>query len=162
MSRRPRGDGLTDGRGKDMLIFGIGILLVIGLLIVDRYDVNKEREADRRALGLMSKRQNAIDVIIRKCEEDRDTTNAKIADVKDLLRKLDSDFIQRIDALNVIQKSITKEFDFIQARQHGMDKRIAGLKREVVVTVNGVLPPAKSNGKGKGKASLLNRAGVAQ
>jgi hypothetical protein len=76
-----------------------------------------------------------------------------LASEQDFLRNRIGDVVEE-------SRKVLKEQEFMKAHQHGMDKRIAGLKREVIVTINE--PPKKPATKQKVTKSLLKRAGVTQ
>lgn len=110
---------------------------------------SKAATATTKRMETLGQRQEFIDKLLKICE----------GEIKALQTKLQASINLNLEVHN----KLAKEQDFMRAHQHGMDKRIAGLKREVVVNVNGPLPlmaPEKPNTKKPN--SLLKRAGVTQ
>lgn len=119
----------------NVILIAFGVFVLVSVFIY----AHDDRKRERKLLERLSKRQDFTDSLLKQCERESDKGKA------------------RIDTLEGSAKKLFGELDFMRAHQHGMDKRIAGIKKEVIVTINGTVPVEPQKPK-----SLLKRAGVTQ
>lgn len=141
-----------------LILVVIGVVFIGCLFLYVRAN-EKESETNTRLLKDLSRKTDFIESIWKAAEKDCDTQKARIDALKGTVDTLSGLYHNECLAL----QRVVKEQEFMKAHQHGMDKRIAGLKREVIVTINNApeVGPEK-NKKPTVTKSLLKRAGVTQ
>ena len=147
-------------------VLGLAGVVFIGAILFVLREGQLQDDRNETRFKRIFDRQEMLEEMIAKCEKDKDKEKARIDAINKFTGELSRDLDKlslRADDIAEENRKLSREQEFMKAHQHGMDKRIAGLKREVIVTIN---EPVKVTGPKTKKPtvtkSLLKRAGVTQ